>query len=527
MSRVLKNYSDRVTQGYHSGHGGVDVIGNIFGADFITAHSAGTVTAAVSGYGNNPGSSGMASYGNYVDVTHANGSKTRYAHLQYVSVSKGKRVERGTTLGYMGNSGNSYGTHLHFEYYTPAGVRSNPLPYLTANLPGLSTSSTGNSGSGSSSGNSNTGSATSGGNSAGATSEAKAETKDITKVVVKSTEGSTASHSQGSLSGTKMLGQGVEILIQNGSKIMLPCVEGTVTLESKRKGSPAVLKFSCVKDSVINFQEGNPVTLRVNGANIFFGYVFDKSRISDMPTIQVTCYDQLRYFKNKDTYIYAKRKYSDLVRMLAADFGLSLGTIEDTGYVIPARAEEATLFDICGNASDETVLNTGKLFVLYDDFGKICLKSIESMKVPLLIDEDTAQSFSYSSSIDKDVYTKIKLAQDNDETGEREIYEINNAALQKQWGVLQYYENADSEGTVLKEKAKLLADYYGKKNRSLKVNGCLGDVRIRGGCSLVVKLGLGDINVQNWMVVESVKHSFSNGLHLMDLELSGIKGEFN
>lgn len=513
MSRVLKNYGNSITQGFHSNHGGVDIIGSNGGTDYIVAHSPGTVTAAVSGYGNNQGSSGMASYGNYVDITHSNGSKTRYAHLQYVSVSRGNSVSKGQTIGYMGNSGNSYGAHLHFEYYTPGGVRSNPTPYINADLPGVSASGGGSSGGGSS--------------SSTTTDKEKEETKDITKVVVKSTNGTMAGRSQGNLADTNMLGQGVEILIQNGSKIMLPIIEGTVTLDYARKGKPSTLKFSCVKDEIINFQEGNPVTLRVNGSNVFLGFVFEKSRGADMPTIQVTCYDQLRYFKNKDTYIYTKKKYSELVKMFAADFGLKTGTIEDSGYVIPARAEEATLFDMCGNASDETVLHTGKLFVLYDDFGKICLKNIESMKVPILIDSDTCESFDYSSSIDKDVYTKIKLARDNDTTGEREVYEYNNQNLQKQWGVLQYYEKSDSVGTALKEKAKLLSSYYGKKNRSLKVSGCFGDIRVRGGSSLVIMLGLGDINVKNWMVVETVKHSFLNGQHKMDLTLSGIKGEFN
>ncbi|WP_099205658.1 M23 family metallopeptidase [Scatolibacter rhodanostii] len=340
MSRVLQNYGNQVTQGYHSSHHGIDLIGSHGGTDYVVAHSAGTVTAAVSGYGNRQGSSGMTAYGNYVDVTHTDGSFTRYAHLQYVSVSKGKKVNSGDVLGYMGNTGNSYGAHLHFEYWNASGVRSDPTPYIDADLPGLNSSTTANS----------------------SKAKAEKETKDITKVVVKSVEGSTAQHSTGNLTDTKMLSAGVEILIQNGDKIMLPCVKDDITLESHRKGSPAVLKFSCVKDSNLNFQEGNAVSLRVNKANVFYGYIFEKKHSSDMPVIQVTCYDQLRYFKNKDTYIYTNKKYSDLIRMLVGDFHLALGTIEDTGYPM-SRAEETTLFDICGNASDETVLNTGKVLV--------------------------------------------------------------------------------------------------------------------------------------------------------------------
>lgn len=60
----------------------------------------------------------------------------------------------------------------------------------------------------------------------------------------------------------------------------------------------------------------------------------------------------------------------------------------------------------------------------------------------------------------------------------------------------------------------------------MKISGVSGDVRVRGGSLIVVKMGLGDIDVQNYMCVEKVTHTFENGLHTMELSLSGIKGEF-
>ena len=53
-----------------------------------------------------------------------------------------------------------------------------------------------------------------------------------------------------------------------------------------------------------------------------------------------------------------------------------------------------------------------------------------------------------------------------------------------------------------------------------------GDIRVRGGSSVIVNMGLGDLNVRNYMCVEKVVHKFSHGLHTMDLSVSGIKGEF-
>ena len=61
---------------------------------------------------------------------------------------------------------------------------------------------------------------------------------------------------------------------------------------------------------------------------------------------------------------------------------------------------------------------------------------------------------------------------------------------------------------------------YNTKTRSLSISDALGDTRVRAGSSVIVKLGLGDINVQSYLLVESVTHKFKQEQHLMDLKLS-------
>ncbi len=53
--------------------------------------------------------------GNVVEIDHGNGYTTRYAHLADIEVSKGRKVKRGTRIGYVGVSGNSFAPHLHYE----------------------------------------------------------------------------------------------------------------------------------------------------------------------------------------------------------------------------------------------------------------------------------------------------------------------------------------------------------------------------------------------------------------------------
>ena len=59
---------------------------------------------------------GDTSFGKYVVIEHADGSKTLYAHLKSYSVKEGDSVKQGQIIGVMGSSGNSSGVHLHFEY---------------------------------------------------------------------------------------------------------------------------------------------------------------------------------------------------------------------------------------------------------------------------------------------------------------------------------------------------------------------------------------------------------------------------
>ena len=315
----------------------------------------------------------------------------------------------------------------------------------------------------------------------------------------------------------------IELLIQNGSTVYYPVVKGGAKLSLERKGTPGKLEFTVVKDSVINFQEGNAVKLTVDGTAMVYGFVFTKKRDKG-PTIDVVAYDQLRYLKNKDTITAEGLKASDLLKRIATDFQLNLGTVEDTGHVIETIVEEnQTLFDIVQNALDETVRTTKQLFVLYDDVGKITLKNINSMKVGLLIDAETGENFNYESSIDAQTYNKIKLAFNNEKTGKRELYVAQDSDKMNQWGVLQYFEQVQT-ATGAAAKAESLLKLYNQKTRKLTIQNAFGDVRVKAGCAIMVSLNLGDIIANQFMVVEKVTHTFDGNTHMMELNLIG--GEF-
>ena len=123
----------------------------------------------------------------------------------------------------------------------------------------------------------------------------------------------------------------------------------------------------------------------------------------------------------------------------------------------------------------------------------------------------------------------MKIATDDDTTGYRNVRVYNGTENQRMWGVLQYYEKLDG-GTAADAKfvAGQVLEYCNTKNRNLKISKVFGDLRVRGGSQVLVQLNLGDLLVQNWMSVEKVTHTFSNGSHFMDLSVvySGVGGEF-
>lgn len=137
IGRVVNESSKRVTQNFGYGHTGIDIGWRTDeNQNKVYAHSKGTVVAMVDGKNENRGSSGMESYGNYVDIDHGNGYKTRYAHLKKnsVNVKVGDQVDNNTLLGIIGNSGNVTGRHLHFELFHN-NQRMNPAPYLNQDFP--------------------------------------------------------------------------------------------------------------------------------------------------------------------------------------------------------------------------------------------------------------------------------------------------------------------------------------------------------------------------------------------------------
>ena len=97
-----------VSRWMSSGHKGADIVAP-YGTPIIAADSG---VVEVAGWHNHP-----YGYGNYVIIDHGNGWETLYGHMSSIAVTAGQAVEAGQVIGYVGNTGYSFGNHCHFEMY--------------------------------------------------------------------------------------------------------------------------------------------------------------------------------------------------------------------------------------------------------------------------------------------------------------------------------------------------------------------------------------------------------------------------
>ncbi len=103
------------TAGASTNHRGIDLAAPLNTP--IRAAKAGKVTVS---------KDEASGYGKWIEIQHADGTKTRYAHLNSRDVQVGSQVQAGQVIGKMGSTGTSTGSHLHFEVLDKSGRQVNP-----------------------------------------------------------------------------------------------------------------------------------------------------------------------------------------------------------------------------------------------------------------------------------------------------------------------------------------------------------------------------------------------------------------
>ena len=299
----------------------------------------------------------------------------------------------------------------------------------------------------------------------------------------------------------------------------------TVSYDTERTGTPGKLTFTVIKAGDLDFTEGDIVRFSVDGTLIFYGWVFTKSK-DRWGIIDVTCYDRIRYLKANASYAFYNQTAAQIIQQIAADLQLDTSTLADTGYAIPSLIEtDQSCLDIMQEVLEQTLLNTGTIYVLYDDGNGLALQAAGDMISDVMIgDKSLLTDYTYKTDIDSQTYNSIKLVRPNEETGRADVVVVEDSENIGRWGLLQLYQQVDGDLNTAQmvSQAQASLEYYNRRMRTLKVSS-LGVLGLRAGNMIRMQVeGLGDIDLNQYVLLEKVSHTWENCVHTMDFETMEI-----
>lgn len=310
-------------------------------------------------------------------------------------------------------------------------------------------------------------------------------------------------------------------------------VVSDMTITTYLYDNPGKCEFTIEAISPLTFYEGAAVSVIIDGFKMFKGYVFKKNRNQEVKTIKVTAYDQLRYLKNKDFRVFEGVTSSQIFAQLCDAYALKYKVVDPSTFICPPRSEDNTsLYDMIKNALDVTLASSNQWYFIRDNYGVLEHKNIMSCLMKYMLgDASGVTGFDYETSIDDDVYNQIKLYRDNEDSGKRDTFVVNDTInggdTLKRWGILQLYEKVDENLNTaqIEDKALKMLKFYNQTRRTLKLS-CLGIKEFYAGCIFKCSIAdLGDLSMNSYLLVTQCTHQFKNNEHLMDLQTEVVRNE--
>ncbi len=310
----------------------------------------------------------------------------------------------------------------------------------------------------------------------------------------------------------------VDLLINDGKNWLRPQVLSGLRLQ-RAANAAAVLDFVVVKNGMLNFLEGAPVRLRLDGQTVFVGRVFSKRR-RQPELIQVRAYDQLRYLQNRDCCMLRDFTPGDLLRRICSENNMQLGKVADCGLRLGAHSfDNRRYLDMLAEVLAEVWQARGRRYFVYDDCGVVCLQSCWDMRVNILLAADCIGGYEYATSIDEKTYNRVKVIYEDKRKGLRKEFVAEDGGKIADWGVLQLVsKNADAKQQTY-SRARELLQLYRQRRESLLVLQAPGNIMVRGGSMVGVRLNLGEQLVDCWALVKRAEHLIEQGNCLMNLSL--------
>lgn len=299
----------------------------------------------------------------------------------------------------------------------------------------------------------------------------------------------------------------------------------SLTWRTQRIGKASSINFTYpggdTPEGQIEPVNGGIIRLEQSGMPFFHGFNFTIDPNTDESSA-VLSYDQIRYMMYQDVQVFEGMTATQILRKLAGDYGLRLGKVADTGYVIKALVcDNKSLLDMVYEALEITSAATGKVYCLWDDAGFLCLDELTDLRTDLVIgDASLLTDAAYRKSIDGDTYNRIRLIREDQKTGKRWPYEVSDPNNIARWGRLQFFEtSSDLNDAQMQQKADTLLALHNREKRTLRLTA-IGDITCRAGRSIYVEIK--SLGIADYYVIESATHTINDGDHTMTLDMKVV-----
>ena len=219
--------------------------------------------------------------------------------------------------------------------------------------------------------------------------------------------------------------------------------------------------------------------------------------------------------------------FEQILTRIAGDFDLKVGTLETTGYVFPTFLKEnEDCLNIVFDALSETIVQTGKIFILYDKAGELTLVEAKNWFTNTMVgDGSLVTDYTYKRDIDSDTYNRVKLARKNEKSGRTDVYVHEDTDTIKKWGLLQYYDEVDEDlnEAQIDKMCEAYLQYYNRVLQTLKLEA-IGVPEIRAGMILPVKVGdIEDLATSRLLLAEKVTQKWEGEDHTMQIEVKSFE----
>jgi hypothetical protein len=296
----------------------------------------------------------------------------------------------------------------------------------------------------------------------------------------------------------------------------------TISGDTQQAARKASLTLQGTADGItrlLTLEKGCEVRVNDKGAELFRGIIFADG-IDGAGSLTITAYDRNIYLtKNTDTRKFEKVTASTIIKTLCNAFGIPMGTIEDTGYIIPKMVfDNKTLWDMMVMALTYTKKQTGKQFFIFTDKGKLCVARFTKPTSRVVFEPGVnLTSMSRDTSIE-DIATRLRLYGKGKKNAKIDI-SVSDDALVKKYGVLQALESPDNSTTTsaAKQKATTRLNELKTQKDEVKIDA-LGIDTVVSGSAIYLVADL--VGASGGYYVASDSHTYEGDTHTMSLRLS-------